>query len=145
MTVLCALTLAGCQDKPDNAEIAVCWAPSTKEMINQLSKQIVSERIHDILVAHGVSAELSKTEQIDGSLTVALSDFYETSVDRVSGSVRCGAQASMDFLNNKGEHLKASSNQIEFAVYQAEAGHMYSIPSRLPLVQMVSDAVASAK
>ncbi|MGF6664980.1 hypothetical protein QF000_006648 [Paraburkholderia atlantica] len=146
LMIACAVALPallGCQQKPDEVAMAECWNDAAKSQLARMAKQNIADKIGILLKAGGETVDADMKGRIDASLEVSASNFYVESIDRVSDSVHCGAQVAMKYTKEGGKVLSAEGAFVDFNIYRGEGGKMYSIPSTLPLAQLVSDATGS--
>ena len=145
MGIACAVALlSGCQQKPDDKILNACWSPDAKQAVQTIATRIISKHIVDSFMSadHGNMNRTQVEQFVAGGLTVTLSDFYLISADSVSGSVNCGADAGMSFKRRDGKVVSANGASFSFSSYRSEGDRsMYVVPSGLPLVQLIDDAV----
>jgi hypothetical protein len=141
-----AISLTGCQQKPDEKLLNACWSAGAKETVKSLSTRAISRQIVDSLMAsdHGKATRSDVEQFVKGRLTVSLSNFFLTAADPNTGSVTCGADAAMTFKRNDGKVVSGDGASFSFSSYPSEGGSsMYVIQSSLPLVQLVNQAAES--
>lgn len=141
-----AISLTGCQQKPDEKLLSACWSAGAKETVKSLSTRAISRQIVDSLMAvdHGKATRSDVEQFVKGRLTVALSNFYLTAADPNTGSVTCGADAAMTFKRSDGKVASGDDASFSFSSYPSEGGSsMYVIQSSLPLIQLVNRAAES--
>jgi hypothetical protein len=144
--IACAVAfpvLLGCQQKPDQEAMAECWNDAAKSQLTKMAKQNIAEKIGTLLKAGGETVDADVKGRIDASLEVSASNFYVESIDRVADSVHCGAQVAMKYTKEGGKVLSADGAFVDFNIYRGETGKMYSIPTTLPLAQLVSEATGA--
>lgn len=143
--IACAValpTLLGCQQKPDQEAMAECWGQPAKDMVVKLARQNLEEKIDALIKAAGDPLNDEMKKRVSDSLEVMASNFYVMSVDRLADGVHCGAQIAMKYTKANGKVMTADGATVNFDIYHGETGKMYSIPSTISLMQLVTDAAS---
>ena len=139
--VFSACLLAACQPKQNDAAMAACWAPESKEMANKLASSATLDQIVTEVRATGKAVTAADRARFEKQLKVTTSNFYVVSVDPTTGGAVCGAQVAMRFTRDHDADLEADGAMMEFAIRSSERGaKMYTIPNTLPFLQLVNRA-----
>lgn len=136
------VALTGCQDK---VKVAECWSAGTKASIESMGKSVALKKIQEMLDADikpgdkvDAQARQKQMDAVEKMLTFTASEYYVRSVDAVSGSFHCSANAGLSYLEQGGGKVEADGSTFDFDINTGESGPVYVI-NRAPIWLMVKD------
>lgn len=130
------LFLAACQPKLEE-----CWAPETKASIDSLIKRnLINDIDKAINAANGKSFSKEDQDFYQRALAVKTDTYHAIDRSFFNESLTCGTNVSMKLTRTDNSTMEAGDAGIEFKIYKAENGKVFSIDNTLPLRGLIERA-----
>jgi hypothetical protein len=134
-----SVAFAGCQPKVEN-----CWTAETKQIATKLANDLGRRqfvRMAKETWPAGKAFTADDRAMLEKSFDLSMMNFYAVSADWASGSLRCGAQASVKFSAPNGKVVQGDTGILEFDVHKAEGGASSVVINAAPVMAQLINSL----